>query len=459
MKNTILFFLLLCGLNVTATDYDLFFKRPYANNQYVDNSFGGVSTGSITNPWKTISAVNQSGLNAGDSLLFKAGGTYTGTFTFTRSGSSGNPIVISRYGSGADPVFTGTGSTITGLFVLSGRSWVVFDRLKITDPSIDLNDSSEVSKIQRGFIFQSGTTNCTIQNCFIELCGVAAYFPSGGNTMRNCEVTNLRMVVSSGSGDYGANPLVLESGNNTITRNYFHDCIAKSVEFGYDGGAVEFYNGTADNNIVTYNKIVNCLVLSEFGSSSGGTIENCVFAYNLLINNGCTFYVNTSGGFAVAINNIQLYNNVMVEQRQNVVFDTYMIGLQTAVGTAGQIVMKNNIFYLRAGLDVCRSGQFTGSQLTHTNNLYNLGSGSVLNFTLGGTEKSEVSTIWQAQSGAAETWDYRLTSTSSARNMGTNVGYTLDYAGRPVPSVPDAGIYQFNSGITQGRGIKFIQGQ
>jgi len=35
----------------------------------------------------------------------------------------------------------------------------------------------------------------------------------------------------------------------------------------------------------------------------------------------------------------------------------------------------------------------------------------------------------------------------------------LDYAGRPVPSVPDAGIYQFNSGITQGRGIKFIQGQ
>lgn len=429
-----------------------------ATNYYVSTSSGGTNSGTLANPWTSIASINQSSINAGDSLLFKAGDTFTGTFTFTRSGTSSNPITISRYGAGANPKFTGTGSTITGLFVLSGRSWVVFDRLTITDPTINLSDSSQISKIQRGFIFQSGTTNCTIKNCFIELCGVAAYFPSGGNTMTGCEVTNLRMVVSSGSGDYGANPIVIESSNNTVTRNYFHDCIAKSVEFGYDGGAVELYAGGISGNTVTYNRIENCLVLSEFGSGSGGTISNTLYAYNLLVNNGCTFYVNTSGGFAVSISNIQLYNNTIVEQRQNVVGDTYMIGLQTAVATAGQFVVKNNIFYLRAGIDVGRSGQFNGSAMTHTNNLYNLGSGSVTNFTLTGTEKtiSAATTIWQDQTNTnAANWNYQLKQGSDAIKAGVSVGISQDYAGKQVPAIPDLGIYQYGTSATT-RGLKFI---
>ena len=218
----------------------------------------------------------------------------------------------------------------------------------ITDPTINLSDSSELSNIQRAFTFDDNSSNNIIRNCFIELAGVGVYIPSsvGGCTVTGTEMTNLRMVVSSGGGDYGSNPVVLESGNNIITRNYFHDCIAQSVEFGYDGGAVELYAGGISGNVISYNRIENCLVLSEFGSGSGGTISNTVYAYNRLINNGCTFYVNTSGGFAVSISNIQLYNNTIVEQRQNVVGDTYMIGLQTAVGTAGQIVMKNNIMYI-----------------------------------------------------------------------------------------------------------------
>jgi hypothetical protein len=440
----------------------LFPSLSFATNYYYANTTSGTNAGTQANPFHGLSAVqsNMSLFNAGDSILAKRGDTFSGTLTVSRSGSSGNPIVFGAYGTGADPQFIGTGSTISYLFYTNNRSWIVFTNLKITDPTINPADSSEVSKIQRAFTFDGSSNNITIKNCFIELAGVGAYWPSGNHTMTDCEVTNLRMVVSSGSGDYGSNPLVIESSNNTVTRNYFHDCIAQSVEFGYDGGAVEFYAGGISGNVVTYNRIENCLVLSEFGSGSGGTISNTVYAYNRLINNGCTFYVNTSGGFAVSISNIQLYNNTIVEQRQNVVGDTYMIGLQTAVGTAGQIVMKNNIFYLRSGIDVCRSGQFTGSQLTHTNNLYNLGSGSVLNFTLGGTEKSESASIWQSQSDAnAINWNYQLLSNSSARGMGTNVGFATDYAGKAVPSTPDAGIYQFQTGQTTviTKGIKFLQ--
>ena len=45
----------------------------HAANQYVDPSFTGTSNGTITNPWKSLSAVNQSTLNTGDSLLLKRG--------------------------------------------------------------------------------------------------------------------------------------------------------------------------------------------------------------------------------------------------------------------------------------------------------------------------------------------------------------------------------------------------
>ena len=410
----------------------------FATNYYYANTTSGTNSGTQANPFHGLSSVqsNMSSFNAGDSILAKRGDTFSGTLTVTRSGSLGNPIVFGAYGAGADPVFIGTGSTINYLVYVNNRNYIHFTDWYITDPTINLNDSNQVSKIQRAFTFDGTSTGIVLKNSFIELAGVGVYIPSsvGGCTITNTEMTNLRMVVSSGSGDFGSNPCVLESPNNTITYNYFHDCVAKSVEFGYDGGAVEFYSGDCDNNTVLYNDIFNCLVLSEFGSGSGGTIQDNVLAFNKLINNGCTFYVNVSGGFAVSILNIQLYNNVIVEQRQNLVGDTYMIGLSSAVGTAGQIINKNNVFYLRAGLDVARSGQFTGSQMTHTNNLYNLGSGSVINYTAGVTEITSTAAVWTNTSNSNPVfWDYHPFSGSLLVNAGTNVGISTDYFGASIP--------------------------
>lgn len=422
MKKLILFLAVLCSLKSNATIW------------YVSQGASGTNSGTISNPWQSLASINMASINAGDVVSFEKGKSYTGTLTITRSGSIGNPITWNAYGLGDNPKFIGTGTVQNYLFYLSNRNYNIFEYLTVTDPTINLNDSSEAANIQRVFTFDGTSTNNIIRNCFIELGGVAAYFPSGGNTFTNNTVTNLRMIVNTGSGDYGCNPVILESGNNTITHNYFYDCVSTSVEFGYDGGAVEFYSGDCDNNTVLYNDIFNCLVLSEFGSGSGGTIQDNVLAFNKLINNGCTFYANVSGGFAVSILNIQLYNNVIVEQRQNLVGDTYMIGLSSAVGTAGQIINKNNVFYLRAGLDVARSGQFTGSQMTHTNNLYNLGSGSVINYTAGVTEITSTAAVWTNTSNSNPVfWDYHPFSGSLLVNAGTNVGISTDYFGASIP--------------------------
>jgi len=81
-----------------------------AKNYYV--SAAGSNSNSGLTPaaaWQTISKVNTafSGMAAGDSILFKRGDTFWGAIVAGRSGSSGKPIVISAYGTGAKPVITG----------------------------------------------------------------------------------------------------------------------------------------------------------------------------------------------------------------------------------------------------------------------------------------------------------------------------------------------------------------
>ena len=98
--------MLLCSMNlvVSATDY------------YVSTSGSNSANGlSSSTPWQTIGKVNsESGrLLPGDRVLFKRGEIFTGTLIISVSGSTGNPIIIGAYGTGANPVISGF-TTISG---------------------------------------------------------------------------------------------------------------------------------------------------------------------------------------------------------------------------------------------------------------------------------------------------------------------------------------------------------
>ncbi len=99
MKNlsiTILVFF--AALNASAKNYYVAANGSDANN--------GIS---LSTPWKTISKVNSSFsiIAAGDSILFRRGDVFYGALVIAKSGASGRPIVISAYGTGAKPVFSG----------------------------------------------------------------------------------------------------------------------------------------------------------------------------------------------------------------------------------------------------------------------------------------------------------------------------------------------------------------
>jgi hypothetical protein len=94
-----------------ALDLDyLLITRKQHTTYYVSDALGSDTNDGLTalSPLKSLDAISAVNLFAGDKVLFRAGETYTGLFSVNGSGTNGYPVLISRYGSGLDPVITGS---------------------------------------------------------------------------------------------------------------------------------------------------------------------------------------------------------------------------------------------------------------------------------------------------------------------------------------------------------------
>jgi len=91
-----------------------------AVNYYIDPNGNDNNPGTQAQPWKTISKVNSVTFQPGDNILFKKGGNWHGQITVKGSGTEGNPITFSSYGSGAKP-FIDCAQVITGWSVYNGN--------------------------------------------------------------------------------------------------------------------------------------------------------------------------------------------------------------------------------------------------------------------------------------------------------------------------------------------------
>lgn len=80
-----------------------------ATNWYFSASGNDANIGNIGSPWRTIAKFNSvfASKAPGDFFLFNRGDVFYGSMVISRSGSSGLPITIGAYGTGANPVITG----------------------------------------------------------------------------------------------------------------------------------------------------------------------------------------------------------------------------------------------------------------------------------------------------------------------------------------------------------------
>ncbi len=423
--------------------------RTFATTYYVDpSSTSATANGSLASPWKTIAQVNSgtTALNPGDMVLFKRGQSFSGRLSIPRSGTAASPIVYGNYGIGNLPEFN---NAVSDIININSKQYVVIDGIKIIDNSISTTDHTIQAKISYAINIDN-SPNCTIKNCDISLVGVGISVTTGSDytTITGNYMHNMRMVRNTPTSinpddDYGANPMVIGSSNNTITYNRFEECWALSYDYGYDGGAVELFGNTMNNNKVMYNTAINCNGFMEIGSSNNGIANNNIIAYNNIINCGIIGVYQNGSTFTVSVNNLQYYNNTIVETVKQYSQSSAMFWMAGS-GSAGMVVVKNNIFWLSSGVNFA-SSKFNSGQMIHSNNIYRMSSGS-LGITLGSNELfSTNANLFTSTSGLPATWNYNLLSGSIAINYGTNLGFTQDFAGNPIVGNPDAGMLEYGA--------------
>lgn len=438
----------------------------FCTNYYVDASSSGSNQGTLADPWKSLDDVPQN-VNfflPGDSVFFKRGLQYTGTLSINSSGSSSAPIVFMPYGSGNAPVFQYNLANITEPLVynrviirLYQANYVVIDGFELKDATMSETDHTINANVGYG-VYTYNSSNDIIKNLTISRLGAGVAVDAGnGSTVTNCNISNLRMVINTPDvawDDFGANGIIIKGSDNTVTHNTIQDCWAKSYDYQWDGGAIEIY-GAVSNNKILYNTAIENLGFMEFGSGSGGQALNNVIGYNLLINNGQVFWINTDGIYSLDVRNLQLYNNNIIETHAPRLAEIKnLIGISSMPTVSNVLTMKNNIFWITNSSNITDPTiqPFNGSQLIHQNNLFHMSGGS-LGYTLDGTEQNlnpAISLFTDIISSSNPAlWNYTLQPASTAINFGQNTGIDKDFFGQAVPfgGAPDAGIAESISTI------------
>lgn len=261
----IVFFLLLilgCGF--------LLVKPVTATTYYIDATGGndlnsGTSTGAA---WQTISKVNTTSFNPGDSVLFERGETWLEKLGMISSGTSGNTITFGAYGSGNKPNLYGN-STIstnygvfndlifTGPMSISGNNNVL-NRIQLTSPaeintaSPTITTSLESELVQNSDFETSGAGGADVFANWTEA-------KSGSSTINN-DVTDVysgshaaRLDIDSSNSQANLSQGILTAGNW-----YQYSVWAKAntgtpyISIGNSSGTVSFSQFQINNTYTQY---------------------------------------------------------------------------------------------------------------------------------------------------------------------------------------------------------------
>ena len=80
---------------------------------------------SSTAPWKSLAKVDATTFQPGDRILLQAGSTWTGQLWPKGSGTSGTPITVGSYGSGAKPAIAAAGKTPDAVKLWNQQYWTI----------------------------------------------------------------------------------------------------------------------------------------------------------------------------------------------------------------------------------------------------------------------------------------------------------------------------------------------
>lgn len=294
MKKSILFVFLLFSSVVECTEY-------YVKNTGNDSNSGTSDAQAWAHhPWM-IGWTGRVVLKPGDVVYMKRGDTWTITnpatyfMTATQSGTSGNPITTTCYGTITDPLPLINISTATNYCVIyaNAKSYLTFDHLHVTHHSSTYFSGRGGYEIQRSGMVFVGTTNpchdITVTNCEVNNCPYAGIVGEtdcynmviGDVTASTTATTSL---YSNHVHDYGYAGIICQGvnpGNNIsnfkIYYNYVHDCTFPKGEtlggvYGIAVTANPSSHGWPQYAWVRYNNVQNILQYECIDTHGGSYI-------------------------------------------------------------------------------------------------------------------------------------------------------------------------------------------
>lgn len=229
----------------------------WATTYYISNSGSDSNNGQSTStPWKTISKINGRSFSPGDTVLFNRGDLWREQLTIPSSGSSGSYITFGTYGTGADPIISGS-DVRSGFSQYSGNIW-----------KCSSSTTSRMVFFQDGTTYHWGdrkTSTSSLVNEYDYYQGggyLYVYTPSDPESRYTNVLSGVRDNTVLGNGkDY------------IIIENLELQCTGKIDVDGYGGIRLD---SSCDNWIIQDNHIHHHGII---GPDSATQIGNCVFTF------------------------------------------------------------------------------------------------------------------------------------------------------------------------------------
>jgi hypothetical protein len=267
--------------------------------------------------------------------------------------------------------------------------------------------------------------------------GVSIVDGSDGNTIRwstikdNTKMSVLTPKDVNDNDDSGAFGFLVHGNDNVISRNVISGQYAFSYDYGFDGAAVEIFNG--NRNRIEYNTTADNETFTELGrNGTGKTADGNVFGYNsvtstkaqggFLVTRGARSEIGPVRGTVAVNNSVYLPNGD---------------GWSCDEGCgAGILKLRSNI--IKVGKKVGYEDAFdTGNPADSADEDRGVYSGSQYQFTLGPNSVKADPLFTSAT-------NLRPKAGSPALGRGESSGFPYDLAGRSLAGVEtwDTGAYQ-----------------
>ena len=182
----------------------------YAQNQYYLSSSTGNdnNNGSQTQPWKTLSKLSNISLGPGDTVYFKKGDTFRGHYVVDGSGAEGNPITFTSYGSGNQPILSGSdhedgGGDYREAILVTNHDNMVFDDLEVQNHRT-ISRTGVGDLVSFGIRIEVSDSNVNLNNFFFRnmtfknVYGLYWVDPSNQSEFNAFEVSGLTFMSSWG---------------------------------------------------------------------------------------------------------------------------------------------------------------------------------------------------------------------------------------------------------------------